>query len=342
MHTLAEMSLQFRTAADLNETPSPFDLLRRHVMQLGRRFQAARALLTYGARVPELSGIVEVRPVETPPASRLPPPDMSTELDSIVRRMLPDQSCLSQYQHALSEMVEKYDLFRYFLYNYNSGNTKQYVHAEVQMLDLFHARSYTFANDDNFIATSRPACLSCFAYFRCHPGRFVEPVSDHKICLGWRPAAIEGDSDATSEKVQASTMNDVNKFMRKEVLYQILKSSSIPSGRSGFPHIAPVPPPQIEKSQELSAYLKTLLPQIQTLISPRIRLDRRNTEHGSSATSNVPKKMDATVEVGTRGNRSGRGRQIESLERPRLDMSRTPYDSDSEGGVTLPLREMRW
>ncbi|KAF3033849.1 hypothetical protein E8E11_002897 [Didymella keratinophila] len=335
------MNLQFRTAVDLNETPSPFDLLRCHMIRLGRRFQAAQALLTYGPRLPELCGIVNVSPVETPPASQLPPPDMSTDFNSIVRRMLPNQSCPIAHQSALSDMVEKHDLFQHFLHNYNSGKVKQYVHAEVQVLDLFYARDFMFVNDDNFIASSKPACLSCWAYFRSHPGRFVEPVSERKICLTWRPAAIEGGPDTTSNKVQASTMNDVNKFMRKEVLHQILRKSSIPSGRPGFPHIAS-DPPQMELSQKPVVYLKGLIPELQTLINPQHWLGRRNKESGSLAVTNVPKRMSATVEVDTRGNRFDRDRGIKSISRLCPEVVKTLYDSDSEGGVTLPLREMRW
>lgn len=340
MHTLAEINLQFRTAVDLNETTSPFDLLRCHMIRLGRRFQAAQALLTYGSRLPELCGIVDVSPVETPSASQLPPPDTSTDFDSIVRRMLPNQSCPIAHQCALSDLVEKHDLFQHFIHNYNSGRVKQYVHAEVQVLDLFYAREYMFLNDDNYIASSKPACLSCLVYFRFHPGRFVEPVSERKICLSWRPAAIEGGTDTTSNNFQASTMNDVNKFMRKEVLHQILKKSSIPSGRPGFPHIAP-DPPQTELSRNPAVYLEGLIPQLQTLINPQHWLDRRNEESGSLATRNVPKRMGATVEVDNGGNRFDRDRGIESVLRLCPQAIRTLYDSDSEGGVTLPLREMR-
>lgn len=338
MYTLAEMNLQFRTAIDLNETPSPFDSLRCHMIRLGRRFQAAQALLAYGSRLPELCGIVNVSPVETPPASQLPPPDMSTNFNSIVRRMLPDQSCPIAHQSALSDMVAKHDLFQHFLHNYNSGKVKQYVHAEVQVLDLFYARGYMFVDDDNFIASSKPACLSCLAYFRSHPGRFVEPVSERKICLTWRPAAIEGGPDTTSHKVQVSTMNDVNKFMRKEVLHQILKKSSIPSGRPGFPHIAP----DEELSQEPGVYLEGLSAQLQTLINPQHSLDRGNKERGSLAATNVPKRMDATVEVDAVGNRLDRDRETQSLSQLCPEVVKTRYDPDSEGGVTLPLREMRW
>lgn len=341
MHTLAEMDLKFRAAVDLNEAPSPFDLLRRHMTRLGRRFQAAQAVLTYGARLPELRGIVDVSPVVTPPASQLPPPDTLTDLGGIVSRMLPKESSFGTHRRALSDMAEKHDLFRHFLDNYNSGNVRQYVHAEVQVLDLFYARGFIFADDDNFIASSRPACLSCLAYFRSHPGRFVEPISDRRVCLNWRPAAIEDDADTSTKKVQESTMNDFNKFVRKEVLYQILKKSSIPSGRPGFPHIAP-DPSQTEQSQKPAVPLEDLISQLQTLIKAQNWLDRREKENGSSTATIVLKKMDATVGVDTGGNRSDRDGQIGSLLRPCPEADRTLYDSDSEGGVSLPLCEMKW
>lgn len=341
MHTLAEMDLRFCAAVDLNEAPSPFDLLRRHMIRLGRRFQAAQAVLTYGKRLPELRGIVNVSPVVTPPASRLPPPDTLTDLSSIVGRMLPKESPSCTYRRALSDMAEKHNLFRHFLDNYNSGNVRQYVHAEVQVLDLFYACDFTFPDDDNFIATSRPACFSCLAYFRSHPGRFVEPISDRRVCLNWRPAAIDDDADTSSKRVRESTMNDFNKFMRKEALYQILKKSSTPSGRPGFPHVARCPS-QTEQSQKLAVPLEDLVSQLRTKISAQHWLGRRDKQNGLSSATIVPKEMDTTVGVDTGGNRSVRHGQIGSLLRLCPETYRILCDSDSEGGVILPLREMRW
>lgn len=335
MHTLAKLNLQFRTTMDLDGTQSPFDLLRRHVIRLGRRFQAANALLAYGTRIPELRGTIDVCPVETPPESQLPPPDTLTDFDSIIGRMLPDKSRLATYRHALADIDEKHDLFRCFLHNYESGNVKQYVHAEVQVLDLFHARGYMFAADDNFIASSRPACLSCLAYFRSHPGRFVEPVSDRKICLSWRPAAIEGGQDSISKKVQEITMNEFNKFIRKEALYQILKKSSIPSGRPGFPNMAP-DARKLVRTQKPTAHLQELFAQLETLVGPQNQPDEGNRESESSDAARGPRSLDSAREVTLDGNQVHHSWQVESPSWSCSDADEMLDDSDSDGGVALP------
>ncbi|KAF2622329.1 hypothetical protein BU25DRAFT_304968, partial [Macroventuria anomochaeta] len=222
IHTLARLSIQTRESMHRNDARSPFDVVRHHMRQLGRRFQAAKALLTYGSRLSELKDEVQLCAIDTPSESKLPPVDMSTTFDSIARRMMPDNSSdLHRCQHALETMNQNHGLFEHFLHNYKSGDAKPYVHAGIQVLDQFHTRQFLFAGDDSFIACSRPVCLSCLVYFKSHPGRFVEPVSDYNICLNWRPSVLDTEAQVDSEKDQREALDNMNKRIRKEAIHQM-------------------------------------------------------------------------------------------------------------------------
>ncbi|KAM4062046.1 deaminase domain-containing protein [Hirsutella rhossiliensis] len=77
------------------------------------------------------------------------------------------------------------------------GRLTPHVHAEVQLLDHFHAHSLPFAADDRFVACSKAACFCCRLYFRHHPARCVEPDSHGNLHLNWGVARLrDGARDA--------------------------------------------------------------------------------------------------------------------------------------------------
>lgn len=338
MNTLARLGLQARNNTDLYRSKNPFDLLRRHVTQLGRRFQAAKALPAYGARIPELKGLAVVSPIGTPLDSRVPPADTLTTFDSITKRMLSDESRLGLYQHALGAMDTSHDLFKSFIHNYNSGSVRPYVHAEVQVLDWFHKRQYSFAGDDHFIATSRPSCLCCWTYFRSHPSRVREPNSDGRICLRWRPAEPEPGDDLESKKVQKDTMNDFNKFIRKETLHQILQSSDR-SDHPGFPNMAANTRRPCQ-TQKPTSHLRELFAQLQTLIGPQDQPDEGNQETESSDADTVPKLLDSDNDTIFENDLAPCSWQVGSPSWSCSEADGMLDDSDSEGGVTLPIHSL--
>ena len=281
MYTLARLSLETRGNISSNACGRPFDVVRRHMKQLGRRFQAAKAVLSYWARLPELNDVLEICPIDTPLASRLPPVDMLINFDSIAGRMFPDKSPdLNYYQQALREMDAKHKLFEHFLHNYRSGEARPCVHAEIQVLDWFYTRRLLFVEDDPFIACSRPVCLSCLSYFKSHPGRFVEPHSDYSTCLSWRPPVTDADVHCSDDKDQRDTLITMTKSIRKEACHQILKKSSLPVNCSKFPNRAPSSDSK-EQRPKLKMRLSDLVAQFQALAA-KYQVDDTDEEGGVS------------------------------------------------------------
>jgi hypothetical protein len=281
MYTLARLSLEARDDKSLDACGNPFDVVRRHMKRLGRRFQAAKAVLAYWVRLPELNGVLEIRPIDTPLASRLPPVDMLTNFDSIAGRMFPNKSPnLHDCQQALRVMDDKHELFKHFLHNYRSGEVRPYVHAEIQVLDWFHTRRLLFMEDDPFIACSRPVCLSCLSYFKSHPGRFVEPYSDYSTCLSWRPPVPDADVHCSHDKDQRDTLIAITKSIRTEACHQILKKSSLPSNYSISFNKVPSSDSE-EQCPKSRTRLSDLIAQFQTLAS-EYQVDDTDEEGGVS------------------------------------------------------------
>ena len=328
MYTLARLSLKARNDKRLNAYEGPFDDVRRHLKQLGRRFQAAKALLTYGARLSELTGRLEIHPIDTPSAQRLPPVDMLTKLDSIAVRMFSkDSPDLSRYQQALGEMDETNNLFDHFLHNYRSGDARPYVHAEIQVLDWFHTRRLLFVGDDPFIACSRPVCLSCLSYFKSHPGRFVEPYSDHETCLSWRPPVLDTDVNRESLNEQRDTLISMTRSIRKEACHQIIKKSSSSTSRSDFPNRAS----SFEESEQCSAEstgMSDLLSRFRALVVSHCQTNKEGKKLQSSGELSPTALSPSSWEANSRNSWVSNFSRQSFLNGPE-------NNSDQEGGVSL-------
>jgi hypothetical protein len=194
-------------------------LLRHYIGRLGQYVKAVGILFRCAPRLLNLLDNFEVRPISPPPPTLPPPTDKKTNLDSIVKRMLPAQSAdLAHYQLALSEMDTRFGIYARYMEIYRDKNFKPRVHAEVQILDFFHKQKLEFEEADVFVACSKPACYCCSLYFENHPLHPVKPASHHKIYENWRPPDfVPGDN------TQRDIINKMNTYVRTEVLDQIKK-----------------------------------------------------------------------------------------------------------------------
>jgi hypothetical protein len=335
MSTFAKLCMEYYNGTIEDGIQNPFESVRDSVRRLGRRFQAANALLSYAQRLPELRNNIRVRPVPTQPECILPPADMSTNFDSIAVRMLPANSAeLESYQQILRAMDVKHQLFQHFIKNYRSEDIKPYVHAEVQMLEYFYKHQFSFADGDPFIACSRPVCFSCLLYFRHHPGRFVEPLSHRKVCLSWRPPEDDVEVYPTSEKRQKDILNGMTKDIRKEALDQLLDRCSLPSGHPGFPNRVP----ELDRpGQDQNLIFE--VPEL--LATPRAPMGFSTQPMRSDKVPETSKMTSSSTsshildEMSSGSSLVYRNCQKESFDQSQLG----PYDfldeSDEEGGVFL-------
>jgi hypothetical protein len=245
MRTIARISASSSQGTE-DRVQHPFELCIYYIQRLRRYHLAAATILMSGQRLPELRNKYRVEGVTTPPGAELPPFDISTNIESIATRLHPANSLdLNRRQQTLREMESSDQIFQHFQKNYISPRVKPHVHPEVQMLEWFHAADRLFAAGDPFVACSKPSCLSCQLYFRYHAGYFVEPFSDRKICLSWRPHELDTERNfPMSDQQQKTLMNSMISSIRKEALRRIDERSMLTEKR-------PKLVPQLGKDDDL-------------------------------------------------------------------------------------------
>ena len=192
-------------------------LLRHHIGRLGQYVKVVKTLFRIAPRLLNLLDNFTICPISLPARTSPPLADGKTNLDSIVKRMLPAQSPdLRRYQLALSEMDLRFGIYARYMEMYCDSNFKPRVHAEVQILDYFHNNDLKFEESDIFVACSKPACYCCSLYFQYHPLRPVAPASHQTLHKNWRlPDFVPGNN------TQRDILNKIIEDVRVEALYQI-------------------------------------------------------------------------------------------------------------------------
>ncbi|CAO2654512.1 Nn.00g112450.m01.CDS01 [Neocucurbitaria sp. VM-36] len=273
MSTLARLNGDNVPNIITNGTQNPFKLVSYYIGQLGHRFYAAKTLLSYALQLPELQKDVKVCGIGAPPAAILPPIRGATTLSSIVGRMMQTQGPeLDRYQKALLKSNAKEHIFKRFLANYTDQNITPRVHVEIQVLEKFYAENLSFADNDPFIACSKPACLCCMLYFRNHRGHFVEPYSHGKICLGWRPPDTDAEVSLHSELRQRDILNDMATEIRKRAFHHIDEQSTRRLRHSGLQDRA-TELNILEQVQEQSSQTNESIFAMEELLDPNEQLD---------------------------------------------------------------------
>ncbi|KAJ5557706.1 hypothetical protein N7513_003292 [Penicillium frequentans] len=104
--------------------------------------------------------------------------------------------------------------------------TKPRIHAEVQVLEHFYINKMVFAENDPYIACSKPACLCCEMYFKYHPARMIVPESHRNIWANWGPPIVENYSKWTpAGRRQLDILNSMIQELREMIIREALGQS---------------------------------------------------------------------------------------------------------------------
>ncbi|KAF1847301.1 uncharacterized protein K460DRAFT_425966 [Cucurbitaria berberidis CBS 394.84] len=320
MRTLGRLSKEPSYKTNRDAIHQAFRLVRHYIGRLGHHFRAAEVLHHGASSLHDVLHDFEVRSVPTTLKSAIPPADGMTTLENMIVRMLPAKSIeLHKYQRALTEMDFKYQLSRRFKENYESPNLKPRVHAEIKILEHFYARNLLFADNDPFVACSKPACYCCQLYFRHHPAQYVEPNSHQKIYLNWRPPTPDTKNDRIDENHQRDILNLMVRDIRKEALRQIHEKAAPtawhPDSLTGITESA-----VLEQKLRASEEAKSLFPS---------ELLVRHTEILEAIDHSVP------ITSSSSGEEMSSGSEAVHSERSEVVFESFLEDSDEEGGIPL-------
>jgi hypothetical protein len=224
MRQLEELGVETQYKSTEDSIQNTYSSLRHCIGRLAHHFRCAKSLVQNASRLHDLLDDYIVKPITTPSrTTSFLQIRGKTNLDSIVKRMLPNQSPqLDTYWQALEEMDRRFQLSEGMLKNYEDPNVRPRVHAEIQILEHFYCNNLEFADSDRYIACSKAACFCCWLYIRHHPGNLVEPSCHCNIYLNWRPPDAE---EGPKQTVQRDILNKMTADIRIEVLDQILQRS---------------------------------------------------------------------------------------------------------------------
>ncbi|KAK8007926.1 dim2-associated protein 1- variant 1 [Apiospora arundinis] len=204
--------------------------LRHSLGRLAHHVRAVKQVVEDASRLEYLFAEGTSRVSCITPVSSVPPPkpDGMTNLQGILKRMLPSQDPrLKEYEDALLMMDQKMGLRR-ILYEYSRPGFQPCVHAEVQVLDHFETNRLRFLGGNRIVGSSKPACLCCYLYFKAHPAKPVELRSHLKIWSKWGPQVLTGGTKDDRFSEQRKIMVTMMKSLSYEVLDQIRQKGMAP------------------------------------------------------------------------------------------------------------------
>ncbi|KFZ25279.1 hypothetical protein V502_00239 [Pseudogymnoascus sp. VKM F-4520 (FW-2644)] len=145
--------------ADSDARRQDFILTRHYIGRLGSHIRAAKLLVAGGLRKPSLFDNFNIRARPSPKQhSSLPPTDHLITLQGILKRMLPrDSGKMGQYQEALTAMDAMFKIQDRLHALYQQRDSRPRVHAELNLLEYFHAKHLPFVDDHRFIGRSKSA-----------------------------------------------------------------------------------------------------------------------------------------------------------------------------------------
>ncbi|KAJ5788525.1 hypothetical protein N7457_003515 [Penicillium paradoxum] len=224
---LAALASQDENGLDPAGRRSSFALVRHHILRLAHHIRAPTELVVDSYDLAHILHTYEVRGID--PFLGVPAPvrDSQTNLRGILNRMYRttgEERKIVEDGLLYLDRTSNFMIFEHFMDQYEQSHPL--VHAEVQVLELFHKGELSFAYGDRFVACSKPACLCCELYFKHHPARMVVPSSHRKVWTKWSPPLVKTFAkDDMVAREQTEIMNKIIQELRGQIIDQVLRRS---------------------------------------------------------------------------------------------------------------------
>ncbi|KAM0240566.1 hypothetical protein ACHAPO_002467 [Fusarium lateritium] len=151
MTTLRTLSQQLNVAP--SEIAKTFRAVRHFVGRLAERVRVSTHLVQDSLLLESLLNSYEIGRVDAPIPAKVPPADGLTNLNSIVKRMLPaNDPRLEGMQSYVAWLSGPMNLEEAIKNMYDGDSGQLCVHSEVQMLEEFHRNRRNFVGSDRYIA----------------------------------------------------------------------------------------------------------------------------------------------------------------------------------------------
>ncbi|KAL1843197.1 hypothetical protein VTJ49DRAFT_2748 [Mycothermus thermophilus] len=219
-----------------SDPDSPWRELRHAIGRLLSYFIAVRVLFTARKLWPLL--FVDFKVATVPSSMPLEQPrDYRRTANKIITRMTCNKTEVETFQrHAAS--LQKHGLDKHISQQADPDRFRPIVHAEVLLLDSV-LRSRLAADRDGdgplrffgeaefgrYIASSKPTCLLCHAYFTVHPEGVLCRPSHGNLYYNWRAPDLHPDDAEGAVKEREDILEKMVKIVRAETFRAIRERS---------------------------------------------------------------------------------------------------------------------
>lgn len=212
-----------------NERVHALEQVHHYLGRLAHHVRAPMEVVKDSYSLPRLFDVYDIRLIKRVGSNPRPEADSLTTLPNILRRMLPSNDPrLEEYRKNIQDLDHKFNITARIQEKYEDKNFQPQIHAEIQVLEHFHANHIHFVDDDRYIGCSKSACYCCHLYFLHHKARPVVPESHQSIYLNWGLRVLpEGARDLGYEE-QRNLINKMLEAIRHDALDQIRRKAGPP------------------------------------------------------------------------------------------------------------------
>lgn len=223
--------------------PELWSLVRHYIGRLGSWFKASKKLVEYCQQSPFLLKGFHVERVPDVQAIEAPRAGCVTELQPLLKRMLPtyDSAHIEQTLQD-SRVSSAASIAEQYVSRITSSTFQPRMHAEIVVLEHFHINGLSFIFDDKYIGCSKASCYCCGLYFKNHPGGFVPRPCHQNVWHNWSipPSAMD---NAKSLRLSTIIIQNMVESMTKDLSTYIIAGpqfrSRPPDSTTGISSSAP-------------------------------------------------------------------------------------------------------
>ena len=174
-----------------NPSSQAWSLVRHYIGRLAAIPKSVEFLIKWAADHETLHRPYQVRMVNAMMALGRPQNIPAGSFAEVVKRALPNYDS----SHCLRSItsVHGMNLADKFTDKFNSTHLQPMVHAEIAVLEHFHAHGFAFLNNDRYIGCSKPSCYCCQWYMSSHPMKLQPRLCHGNVWIKWSPVISTQD-----------------------------------------------------------------------------------------------------------------------------------------------------
>ncbi len=166
--------------------PELWSLVRHYIGRVGFWFKASRRIVEYCQERPLLVKGFRVERCPNAPAMMSPGVEVSTELQAVLRRMLPDSESVRFAQAFQSRQApEATSISTQYAIKSSAAAFRPKMHVEIALLEYFYQRNLLYLGNDKYIGCSKASCYCCDLYFKHHPAGLVPRPCHGNVWCQW-------------------------------------------------------------------------------------------------------------------------------------------------------------